>query len=682
MPPSPQQRIEKLREELNRHNYLYYVEAKPVISDQEFDRLMRELIELEEKHPELRSPDSPSQRVGGEPIDGFRSVEHAVPMLSIDNTYDPEAVRAFDKRVRKALDSDAVKYVLEPKVDGLAATVRYEKGLLVLAATRGDGLVGDDITVQARTIGSIPLKLHDGKAIPAVLEVRGEIFMPNSEFQRVNKEREAAGEEVFKNPRNLTTGTLKQLDPKITASRRLRFVSHGLGQVEPVPTDSYWEWLGLLKHWHLPVGEHVSLAEDVDEVLAKINAFEKLRGKLSYQTDGMVIKLDSFEQRRRLGTTSKSPRWVIAYKYQAEQMQTVLREVDWQVGKGGTLTPVARMDPVFLAGTTVQNATLHNIEQIRRLDIHIGDTLVLEKAGEVIPYVSQVIAEKRPKGAKPVEPPTKCPSCGSKVEKEADTPYIRCVNAECPAQFRERLKWFCNRGQMDIENVGEALVDQLIDAGLVKTFADLYTLKKEQLLELERMGEKSAQNVIDAIEGSRQRGLDRLLAGLGIRHVGNRVAYVLARNFGSFDALAQATCEQLSAVHEIGEVIADSVHDFFHNAAGKRIVKELKDVGMDPKMEVAPSSAEAAAPSEDQPLAGQTVVVTGSLQKFKREEIQELIQKLGGKASGSVSKKTTFVVAGEDAGSKLDKAKTLGVPVLNEEQFIQKIGKERARQPA
>jgi DNA ligase (NAD+) len=667
MPPSAQKQIEHLREELNRHTYLYYVEAKPIISDQEFDRLMRELIDLETAHPEIPvPPDSPSSRVGGEPIEGFRTVAHAVPMMSIDNTYDEAEVRAFDERVHKALGKEKVTYVLEPKVDGVASTLRYELGTLVLAATRGDGRRGDDITSNARTIRSLPLRLHGESKVPKVVEVRGEIFMPNAEFQRINRAREAAGEETYKNPRNLTTGALKQLDPKITAERKLRFVAHGLGEVEPQITDSYWEWLQMLGKWHLPVSEHVSRAETIDDVIRQIEAFASVRGKLAYQTDGMVIKVDSFAQRARLGVTSKAPRWVIAYKYPGEQMQTVLKEVEWQVGKLGTLTPVARLEPVFIGGTTVSNATLHNIDQIRTLDLHLGDTIVLEKAGEVIPYVVAAVPEKRPKKARPIEPPALCPSCGSKIEREEDKVALYCVNPECPAQFREKLKWFCGRGQMDVDHVGEKLIDQLVDAGMVKTFADLYRLTAERLLELERMGEKSAQNVIESIQASRQRGLDRLLSGIGIRHVGSRVAFILAKNFGSMAALEKVSKEELSEVNDIGPVIADSVYDFFHNEAGRMVVAELKAVGIDPKMEVEKAAA------VPQPLAGQTIVVTGSLEKFTRPEIEELILKLGGRASGSVSKKTSFLVAGADAGSKLDKAKQLGVPVLTEAEFIER----------
>lgn len=661
-------RVEKLRDELNRHNHLYYIEAKPLVSDQQYDRLMRELAELEAAHPELMTADSPTQRVGGAPIESFVTVEHTVPMRSIDNTYDAAEVRAFDERVRKNLGGDQPSYVVEPKVDGVSGSIRYENGLMVLAATRGDGRRGDDITAQARTIRSLPLRLK-GDGVPSVLELRGEVYMPNEVFQRINRDRATAGEETYKNPRNLTTGTLKQLDPKITASRKLEFISHGLGQVEPLATDSYWDWIQLLKRWHLPVAEKTSFARNIDEVLKIIEAFAVERGTMAYQTDGMVVKVDSFAQRERLGSTNKAPRWVIAYKYQAEQMQTVLNGVDWQVGKGGTLTPVGRLEPVFLAGTTVSNATLHNIDQIRRLDIHYGDTIVVEKAGEVIPYVSGVVVEMRPKGAKRVEGPTVCPSCGSKVEKEEDTPYIRCVNAECPAQFREKLKWFCGRNQMDIENVGEALVDQLVQAGLVKTFADLYRLKKEQLMELERMGEKSAQNVVESIEGSRGQGLERLLAGLGVRHVGNRVAYVLANHFGSMDALAAATADQLSEVHEIGDVIAESVHGFFKSEPGVRTVRELQEAGLNPVME-----KKADPQAGELPFAGMSIVVTGSLEKFTRPEIEAMIVKLGGRASGSVSKKTSFLVAGAEAGSKLDKAMVLGVEVLTEEAFL-----ERAR---
>lgn len=662
-------RIRKLQEEIEHHNYLYYIEARPEITDQRFDELLRELIDLEARHPEFRTPDSPTQRVGGDPIDKFRSLPHAVRMMSIDNTYNADELRAFDDRVRRGLDGARFQYVLEPKVDGVACSLRYEKGALVYALTRGDGTRGDDVTANAKTVRAIPLRLKAAKSkTPDILEVRGEIFMTNAQFQKINQQQQAKGLEIYANPRNFTAGTLKQLDPKITASRNLQFISHGLGLVEPpFGADSYHEVLEILKTMGFPITPHTTIAKTVDEAIAQIEKFEKLRGTLAYQTDGMVIKVDSFAQRRQLGETSKAPRWAIAYKYPAEQAQTVLKAVDWQVGKGGTLTPVARMEPVFVAGTTVSNASLHNIEQIEKLDLHLGDTVVIEKAGEIIPQVVQVVSDKRSRNAKKVVAPQSCPSCGSKVEKEPDGPYIRCENPACPAQVKERLRWFCARDQMDIEGVGESLIDQLVDAGLVSTFADLYRLKPDQLMTLERMGEKKAQNVLESIEGSRKQTLDKLLAGLGIRHVGTRVASVLARQFGSLDALAEASTEQISAVHEIGEVIAESVHHFFQSEAGKKIVEQLKQVGMDPKLEKPPESA--------QLLAGQTVVVTGTLQSLDRREIEDLIAALGGKAAGSVSKKTSFVVAGDNAGSKLDKARTLGVEVIDEKEFLKRIGR-------
>jgi DNA ligase (NAD+) len=663
------QRVAKLREELNRHTYLYYTLARPQISDREFDRMMQELIDLETAHPELRTEDSPTQRVGGEPQSQLRPVQHAVPMMSIDNTYSPDEVRAFDERVRKALAGEQPRYVLEPKIDGASISLRYEDGQLVLAATRGRGNVGDDITANARTIRTIPLRLHKEGAkspIPKVVEVRGEIYMDNEDFQRVNKEIAATGEEPYANPRNLTAGTLRRLDPRIVSKRRLKFLAHGFGQIHPLPVKLYWDWVQLLPHWGLPVPQHVKLVENIDEALKVIEEFEKVRATLPYMTDGMVMKVDSLAQRDKLGATSKAPRWVMAYKYETEQQPTVLKDVRWQVGKGGNLTPVADLEPVFIAGVTVTHATLHNIEQIERLDVHIGDTVVVERRGEVIPYIDQAIAEKRPKGAKKVAAPTHCPCCGAKAEREADTPYIQCVNPDCPAQLKERIRAFCGRSQMDIEHLGDKLVDQLVDKGVLKTFADIYRLTLEQLTSLERMGEKSAQNVIDAIAVSRARGLDRLLAGLGIRHVGNRIAYVLASHFGSLDALSKATVEELTAVNEIGPAIADSVHSFFHNKAGQHVIAELKKVGIDPQMEVKKPDPSLL------PLAGQTVVVTGTLKTLGRNEAEELITKLGGKPSGSVSKKTSFVVAGDSAGTKLDKAKELGVPVLSEDQFLEK----------
>jgi DNA ligase (NAD+) len=726
MPTSAKERIEKLREELNHHNYLYYIESKPVISDREFDRMMQELIDLEKAHPEFASVDSPTQRVGGDVQSELQQVQHVVPMMSIDNTYNEEEVRAFDERVRKGLDGDAPTYVLEPKIDGASINLRYEDGRLVLAATRGKGNVGEDVTVNARTIRAVPLVLRTDKSKarpPEILEVRGEVYMDNEDFQKVNKEIEAEGDEPYANPRNLASGTLRRLDPKIVAKRRLRFLAHGLGQVEPMPADSYWEWTALLRGWGIPLPKEVWHVKSIDEAIKCIHEFERIRPKLPYMTDGMVMKVDAFEQRDRLGATSKSPRWVVAYKYETEQQPTILKDVRWQVGRTGQLTPVGMLEPVFISGVTVSNVTLHNIDQIQRLGLHLGDTIIIERSGEVIPYVVEVMKDKRPKGAKPVEAPTKCPVCSTKLISEAlpeeqaayrcvntacdtffnrkkvkreklpkncpvcDQPVeildagidILCPNDVCPARVKETIRYFCGRGQMDIEGLGDVLVDQLVDGGHLHTVADLYKLKLEDIATLTSeaeqggkivkriTGEKTAKKVIDNIEASRTRGLDRLLAGLGIRHVGNRVAYILAQNFGSLEALTSASVDQLSSVNEIGEVIAQSVYDYFQDPATQKMIAQLKAVGIDPKMEKPKT--------EGLVLAGKTVVVTGTLAKMQREEIEKLIVELGGKASGSVSKKTSFVVAGEKAGSKLDKAKELGVEVITEDEFLKRVGK-------
>lgn len=703
MPDSPSERARKLRDELNHHNHLYYIEAKPSISDRDYDKLMQELIELEREYPEFLTADSPTQRVGGDVQAELKSVRHAVPMMSIDNTYNEGEVRAFDDRVRRGLEGAQPAYVLEPKIDGTAISLRYESGKLVLAATRGRGNVGDDITINARTIQSIPLILSGNQRpenvrdragnaasakeipeIPKILEVRGEVYMDNADFQWVNKELVDQGEEAYANARNLTAGTLRRLDPKIVAKRRLRFLAHGLGQVDPMPSETYWEWIQLLGSWGLPLPKEVSRVENIDEAVKVIGDFEKVRPKLPYMTDGMVVKVDAFAQRKALGATSKSPRWLIAYKYESEQQPTVLKDVRWQVGKGGNLTPVGDLEPVFIGGVTVTHVTLHNIDQIRRLELHLGDTVVVERAGEVIPYLVEAIEEKRPRGAKPVAEPVKCPSCGSTPEREAGTPYIRCVNPACPAQLKERLRWFCGRSQMDIEGLGDKLIDQLVERDLVHTFADLYKLTVEEIAtlgsEIEQrdkmvkrtVGEKVATKVVANIANSRQQGLERLLAGLGIPHVGNRVSHLLATNFGSLSALEAATKEQLSGIHEIGDAIADSVHDFFLNPAGRNAIRALREVGIDPKMVL--TQAMSANPG-DLPLVGKTIVVTGTLPTLERFVVEEMIQKLGGKASGSVSKKTSFVVAGEKAGSKLEKAKELGVEVIDEAEFLKRAGK-------
>jgi DNA ligase (NAD+) len=600
-----EKRITSLREELNRHNYLYHQLARPEISDREYDALMQELIDLETKYPEYASPDSPSQRVGGEPIDSFRAVEHAVRMYSIDNTYNEDDVRQFDDRVRRALgDGAKVSYVCEPKVDGVACSLRYEGGVLVLGATRGDGRRGDDVTHNVRTVRNIPLRLQKdgGKKIPQVVEVRGEIYMPTDEFQRMNKRLEAEGIDPLKNPRNATAGTLKQLDPKIAASRKLRFTAHGTGEVLPdMPVDNYWDWIQTIQKWGLPVADEVTPCKTIDDVIAHIESFANVRGKLPYQTDGMVIKVNDFDQRDQLGYTAKAPRWVIAFKYPSEQVQTVLHGVRWQVGKGGALTPVADLESVFVAGSTVARATLHNIEQIQRLDIHVGDTVVVEKAGEVIPYVSQAVAEKRPKGAKKITPPTKCPSCGTKVEPEEGTPILRCPNPECPAQIAERLKWFVGRRQMDIEGLGEKILDQLMEIGKVKTFADLFRLQVPDIADLTRdvkredktvqarIGEKNAEKIVASAEEAKSRGLTRVLAALGIPHVGATIAEEVAEHFGDIKSLSAASEGEIGSALAEGankeekesaaRDAAKAIHDLLHSSLmGKQLAEEFVEL--------------------------------------------------------------------------------------------------------
>lgn len=735
--PPAEKRAAELREILNRANYLYYIEARPELSDRDYDRLMQELIDLERDHPALVTSDSPTQRVGGDVQSGLKPVKHVVPMMSIENTYNESEVRAFDERVRKALGGAQPEYVMEPKIDGTSISLRYEDGKLVLGATRGRGNVGDDVTVNVRTIKSVPLALRKDGAradFPPILEVRGEVFMDNDDFQRVNKQIEAEGEEPYANPRNLTAGTLRRLDSRIVAQRRLRFLAHGLGEVEPLPVESYWEWMKLIRKWGLPLPKEVWKVANVEEAIKCIHEFEKKRPSLPYMTDGMVMKVDDFAQRDKLGATSKAPRWVVAYKYETEQQPTVLKDVDWQVGRTGQLTPVGKLEPVFISGVTVSNVTLHNIDQIQRLDLHLGDTIVVERSGEVIPYVVETLKDKRPRGARPVTAPKKCPVCSTSLKREAlpeDRAIYRCINTECdafferkkvkaenlpkkcplcnqavevldcgieilcpnsacPGRMKESIRYYCGRSQMDIEGLGDVLVDQLCDRGLVRTFADLYKLKADDIATLTSeaeqggkvvtriVGEKTAAKVIANIEGSHKQGLERLLAALGIPHVGNRVAFILAQNFGSLDALSAASTQDLANVHEVGEVIAQSVHDYF-SGHGKTIIKQLQAAGIDPRMKVLSTPKGGGTlfgePSAEHPLAGQTIVVTGTLEKMGRTEIEELIQKLGGRASGSVSKKTSFVVAGESAGSKLDKAKELGVPVLSEAEFLKKIGR-------
>ncbi len=668
------ERIEQLRREIERHNRLYYIEATPQISDREYDKLYQELVDLETAHPELVTADSPTQRVGGEPIPGFRNVAHTVPMLSIDNTYNQDDLNGWFNRVEKGVGGDTVTYVAEPKIDGVAVSLRYENGRLALALTRGDGRRGDDITHNVRTIHAVPLVLRkaDDSAppIPEVLEVRGEIFMPDAEFARINERRHQNGEDLFANPRNATAGTLKQLDPRIVAQRRLNFYAHGSGELIPNTFESYHDYLNALKQWSIPVNPKVELCRTRDAVWQYIEAFADLRSKVGYGVDGVVVKVDSFAQREELGYTSKSPRWCIAYKYAAEQAPTRLLSIWWSVGKGGTVTPVAELEPVQLSGTTVRRAGLHNIDEIRRKDVREGDVVVVEKAGEIIPQVVSVVTEERAADSVPTEPPTHCPSCNEPLVREEGEAAIRCVNPACPAQVRERLIWFAGRDQMDIEGLGDKIVHQLVDAGLLHNFGDIYRLHehRDAMLKLERMGEKKVDNLLAGIEASKQRGLARVLAGLGIRHVGARASSILAQSFGSIDALMEASVEEIADINDIGPITAASVHHFLHSETGRQVIDDLKAAGVDL---TAPKKA---APAADSPFAGKTVVITGTLASYERKALSDKLEALGAKVTGSVSKKTDLVIVGENAGSKLTKAQSLGVETWDEAKLLNALG--------
>ncbi len=659
------QRIEMLRQEIRRHDELYYVHAKPDISDRRYDQLLAELKALEDEHPELITDDSPTQRVSGRPLEGFRTVRHSAPMLSINNTYSAEELRAFDARLVKALSARTFHYLVDPKIDGVAVTLRYEGGRLVRAATRGDGRQGDDITTNARTIRSIPLRLH-GEGFPNVLEVRGEIYWPQKAFTETNRRRIAEGLEGFANPRNAAAGTLKQLDPKIVAERKLAFLAHGFGELSEAVSDRAGALMKRFEQWGIPTSRHAKLCPNIEKVWACVENWIRQRSEVDYATDGMVVKVDELPLRAELGATSKYPRWCIAYKYEAERTKTVLREVSFQVGRLGTITPVAHFDPVQLSGTTVSNASLHNFDQVERLDVRVGDTLSVEKAGEIIPQVVEVDFAERLPQTQPIRPPSTCPSCGGPTARDEGGVYLRCENPECPAQLRERLRFFAGRNQMDIETLGPAVIDQLVESGLVKHFADLYTLKKDDLLQQERMGETSVQNLREAIESSKARGLVRLLAALGIRHVGGRAAEVLAEQFGSIDAMAAASVEQLTEIHEIGPVIAESVHAFFTSRSGRNVVKQLKAVGV--KM-TAPKAKSTGA----KPLAGMTVVVTGTLGGFSRQGAEAAIKAAGGRVASSVSQNTGFVVVGATPGSKVTKARQLGIETIDEAEFVRRL---------
>jgi len=703
--PSPEQQIKALRDELNRHNVLYYVQAAPEITDAEYDRKLAELAALEAAHPELQSADSPTQRVGGQPIEGFETVPHTQPMLSIDNTYNQEELQAWHDRTVKAIgdenfapasdlfaSNDAeVQWLCEPKIDGIAMSLRYESGSLVRALTRGDGRQGDDVTHNIRTIDAIPLTLGQyGQSkditIPDVLEVRGEVFMPDDVFAKVNEQKQSRGEDPFANPRNATAGTLKQKDPSKVV-RGLRFFAHGRGEVVGLDSAHQSEFLEQCQSLGLPVNPHIQAVQSFNDVWQYVEDFDQKRHTLGYATDGVVVKVDALGSQKQLGHTSKSPRWCIAYKFAAEQAETVLLEVQWQVGKNGRITPRAVMQPVQLAGTTVQHATVHNVGVLTRLDLHQGDHVIIEKAGEIIPQIVRVVADKRPVNATPIIAPELCPSCKTHVVVEAgDGEQVSitertedvdpstetgryCPNPDCPAQLRERLKWFVARNQMDIDGLGEKTIDQLADAELLHSFHDIYTLhtRRDELLALERMAEKSVDKMLTGIEASKAKGLARVLAGLGIRHVGNTTANLVARHFGTIEEMLKASLEDIEAIDGVGPVIAASLHAFGESEAGRKLFADLTDVG------VVLKEQQPEAPAEDSPVTGKTIVLTGSLENFTRPELAKKLESLGAKVTGSVSKKTDLVIAGSEAGSKLTKAESLGIEVWDEAKLLSEL---------
>ena len=655
----------QLRAEINRHNRLYYVEAMPEIGDKDYDRLIKRLEVIEAEHPEWITPDSPTQRVGGEPLTSFQTVAHAVPMLSIENTESEAEVLEWDARVRKGLNpGEPIRYVVELKVDGVAVALRYENGRFTLGATRGDGKRGDDITQNLRTVQGIPLVLEG--APPAVLEIRGEVFMSNAELVRLNELRRAREEAPFANPRNSTAGSLKLLDPRLCGQRRLQFVSHGLGESDGINAKSYLAVMDLLKSWGIPVSSQTKTYDTIEGVIGHVEAWSSRRNELDFQTDGLVIKVDDLNQRERLGTTSKRPRWVIAFKYEAEQAVTKIVGISVNVGKTGKLTPVADLSPVLLAGSTVKRATLHNADEILRKDARIGDTVVIQKAGEIIPQVVRVEAAARDGSENPFDFPTTCPSCGGPVERREGGVDSYCRNgpSRCPGQLKEWLFWFAHRDAMDMDGLGTKLIDQLVDKGLVKSVADLYRLDLATLADLERMGEKSAANLVSAIDESKQRSLNRFLTALTIRHVGTRSGEVLAEKFGTLDALSHATLDDLLNVPEVGPVVGASVHAFFQNPENQFLLADLASVGVAPVPFLAARSATGALP-----FAGKTFVLTGALPNRSRPEAEALIKSFGGKVTGSVSKSTSYVLAGADAGGKLAKATQLNIPVIDEAEL-------------
>lgn len=660
-------RVQELRDLLNQYGYEYYVLDQPSVPDAEYDKLMNELIEIEESFPELKTADSPTQRIGGQVLDAFDKVQHQTSMLSLGNAFNEEDLRDFDRRVRQAV-GDEFSYVCELKIDGLAVSLRYEDGYLVLGATRGDGTTGENITENLKTIRSIPLRIKE----PLSMEVRGEAFMPRKSFEALNEAKMERDEVPFANPRNAAAGSLRQLDPKIAAKRNLDIFVYAMTDTGELEIDSHSESLNLLDELGFKTNKERQTCETIDDVIAYIESWQTQRPELSYDIDGIVVKVDSFDQQAELGTTAKSPRWAIAYKFPAEEVVTKLVDIELTVGRTGVITPTAILEPVQVAGTTVQRASLHNEDLIREKDIRIGDYVVVKKAGDIIPEVVNVIEEKRTGEEQEFTMPTHCPECESELVRLEGEVALRCINPSCPAQIREGLIHFVSRNAMNIDGLGEKVISQLFREQLIKDVADIYTLTKQQLIELERMGEKSADNLIAAIEASKENSLERLLFGLGIRHVGAKAAKTLAQHFETIDKLTKATYDELVAINEIGAKMADAIVAYFTQEEVQELIHELKEYGVNltykgPKL--------VSVENVDSVFAGKTVVLTGKLEQLSRNDAKAQIEALGGKVTGSVSKKTDLVVAGEEAGSKLTKANELEIEVWDEARLLTELNK-------